>query len=86
MINQNLEPELLKNLAFNFYPKNLSPENNFEAYLNSPEFESLVKILSVPNSINDNLNLILQDAIEVNFEHCTHDSFLVEHSIGNIMK
>lgn len=74
MPDLNFELETLKNLAYNFYPKNLSP--NEEAYHQSQEFKALLNILSLPNKANLHLEELLKDEIQVNFVNCTHQTFL----------
>lgn len=74
MTNFNFEFETLKNLAYNFYPQHLSPEE--EDYHNSPEFKALIKVLGKPHQVNSSLKNIFQDKVDAIFEDCTHETFL----------
>jgi len=74
LTNLNFEFETLKNLAYNFYPQNLSPDE--EDYHNSPEFLSLIKILGKPHPLNNSLKNIFQNKVGAKFEYCTHETFL----------
>lgn len=74
MPDLNFELETLKNLAYKFYPQNLSPDE--EAYHKSPEIKTLLKILSLPNKANLQLEALFPDEVQVDFLNCTHETFL----------